>query len=79
MRERGYGRVINIASAHGLVVCYCSSPDVTILLSHCLKQGSKNKAAYVTSKHGVIGFTKVVALEAAGTGVTANAICPGMN
>lgn len=58
MKKRGWGRVINIASAHGLVA-------------------SANKAAYVSAKHGVVGMTKVVALETAGTGVTANAICPG--
>ena len=58
MLESGYGRVINIASAHGLV-------------------GSKDKSAYVAAKHGLIGLTKVVALETAGRGVTCNAICPG--
>lgn len=58
MKQRGWGRVINIASAHGLVA-------------------SANKSAYVAAKHGVVGLTKVVALETAGTGVTANAICPG--
>ncbi|POR50809.1 3-hydroxybutyrate dehydrogenase [Bosea psychrotolerans] len=58
MKENGYGRIINIASAHGLVA-------------------SPFKAAYVAAKHGLIGFTKTVALEAAEFGVTANAICPG--
>jgi len=58
MKQQGWGRIINIASAHGLV-------------------GSANKGAYVAAKHGVVGFTKVTALETAGTGVTANAICPG--
>jgi 3-hydroxybutyrate dehydrogenase len=58
MRERGWGRIINTASAHGLVA-------------------SPQKAAYVAAKHGLIGLTKVVALETAGTGVTCNAICPG--
>jgi len=58
MKERGYGRIINIASAHGLVA-------------------SKKKAAYVAAKHGIIGLTKVVGLELAGTGATCNAICPG--
>lgn len=58
MRDRGWGRIINVASVHGLVA-------------------SKYKAAYVAAKHGLIGLTKVVALEAAGQGVTCNAICPG--
>ena len=58
MRTRGWGRIINIASVHGLV-------------------GSKYKSAYVAAKHGLVGLTKVVALETAGQGVTCNAICPG--
>ncbi len=58
MREKGWGRIINISSAHGLVA-------------------SPNKVAYVGAKHAVLGMTKVVALEAAGSGVTCNAICPG--
>jgi len=59
MKARGYGRVVNIASAHGLVA-------------------SHNKSAYVAAKHGVVGFTKTVALETATThGVTVNAVCPG--
>jgi 3-hydroxybutyrate dehydrogenase len=58
MRRRGWGRIVNIASAHGLVA-------------------SVNKAAYVAAKHGLVGLTKVVALETAATGVTCNAICPG--
>jgi 3-hydroxybutyrate dehydrogenase len=58
MRERNWGRIVNIASTHGLV-------------------GSVHKAAYVAAKHGVLGLTKVVALETATTGVTCNAICPG--
>jgi 3-hydroxybutyrate dehydrogenase len=58
MLSRNWGRIINIASTHGLV-------------------GSAHKAAYVAAKHGVLGLTKVVALETATTGVTCNAICPG--
>ncbi|MEM9104910.1 MAG: 3-hydroxybutyrate dehydrogenase [Pseudomonadota bacterium] len=58
MKDRGWGRIINIASAHGLVA-------------------SPFKSAYVTAKHGMLGFTKTVALEAAQDGVTVNAICPG--
>jgi 3-hydroxybutyrate dehydrogenase len=58
MRERNWGRIINVASVHGLVA-------------------SAEKSAYVTAKHGVVGLTKVVALENATTGVTCNAICPG--
>ncbi len=58
MKKRGWGRLINIASAHGLVA-------------------SPFKSAYVAAKHGLVGFTKTVALEVAETGVTANSICPG--
>jgi 3-hydroxybutyrate dehydrogenase len=58
MKKQGWGRIVNIASTHGLV-------------------GSVHKAAYVAAKHGLVGLTKVVGLETAGTGVTANAICPG--
>ena len=58
MRGKGWGRVINIASAHGL-------------------SASANKSAYVAAKHGIVGLTKVTALETGGSGVTCNAICPG--
>jgi 3-hydroxybutyrate dehydrogenase len=58
MRRNGFGRIINIASAHGLVA-------------------SPYKAAYVAAKHGLVGLTKVVALETAEQGITCNAICPG--
>jgi len=58
MKARRWGRIINIASAHGLVA-------------------SAYKSAYVAAKHGLIGFTKVTALEVAELGITANAICPG--
>jgi 3-hydroxybutyrate dehydrogenase len=58
MRKGGWGRIVNIASAHGLVA-------------------SVNKAAYVAAKHGLVGLTKVVALETANDGITCNAICPG--
>jgi 3-hydroxybutyrate dehydrogenase len=58
MRARNWGRIINVASTHGLVA-------------------SAQKSAYVASKHGIVGFTKAVALETATTGITSNAICPG--
>ena len=58
MKERRFGRIVNISSAHGLVA-------------------SPFKSAYVAAKHGIIGFTKVIALEGAEFGITSNAICPG--
>jgi 3-hydroxybutyrate dehydrogenase len=58
MKQQRWGRIVNIASAHGLVA-------------------STHKAAYVAAKHGLVGLTKVVGLETAGSGVTCNAVCPG--
>ena len=57
MYAKGWGRIVNIASVHGLVA-------------------SPYKSAYVAAKHGLVGFTKAVALEAAEKGVTVNAVCP---
>ena len=56
--KTGWGRIVNIASAHGLVA-------------------SPFKSAYVAAKHGIVGLTKVTALETAEDGITCNAICPG--
>src|SRR5215470_15974718 len=58
MRENKFGRIINIASAHGLVA-------------------SPFKSAYVAAKHGILGLTKVIALETAEANITCNAVCPG--
>ena len=58
MQARNWGRILNIASVHGLVA-------------------SAEKSAYVAAKHGLVGLTKVTALENATSGVTCNAICPG--
>ena len=58
MLQNKWGRIINIASAHGLVA-------------------SPFKSAYVAAKHGIVGLTKVIALETAEQGITCNAICPG--
>jgi 3-hydroxybutyrate dehydrogenase len=58
MKAANWGRIINVASVHGLVA-------------------SAQKSAYVAAKHGLVGLTKVIALENATTGVTCNAICPG--
>src|SRR5690606_5076463 len=57
MRERGFGRVVNIGSIHSLVA-------------------SKYKSAYVAAKHGLVGFSKVVALETADCDITINTVCP---
>ena len=58
MRARDWGRIVNIASVHGLVA-------------------SVDKSAYVAAKHGIVGLTKVTAMETAEDGITCNAICPG--
>jgi 3-hydroxybutyrate dehydrogenase len=58
MLQNKWGRIVNIASAHGLV-------------------GSPFKSAYVAAKHGIVGLTKVIALETAEQGITCNAVCPG--
>ncbi|MEM6934411.1 MAG: 3-hydroxybutyrate dehydrogenase [Pseudomonadota bacterium] len=58
MRKSGWGRIVNIASAHGLTA-------------------SPFKSAYVAAKHGVVGLSKVIALETAEEPITCNAICPG--
>jgi 3-hydroxybutyrate dehydrogenase len=58
MRRRGWGRIVNVSSVHGVVA-------------------SPMKSAYVAAKHGLVGLTKVIALETAGSGITANTLCPG--
>jgi len=58
MKSKGWGRIINVASAHAMVA-------------------SPFKSAYVASKHGIMGFTKTIALEVAEKGITVNAVCPG--
>ena len=57
MRQRGFGRIVNIGSIHALVA-------------------SPYKSAYVAAKHGLVGFSKVVALETADTDITINTVCP---
>lgn len=58
MQQQQWGRIINIASVHGLVA-------------------SEKKSAYCAAKHGLVGLTKVVALENAANGITVNSVCPG--
>ena len=58
MRKNKWGRIVNIASTHGLI-------------------GSANKSAYTASKHGLVGLTKVTALETAEDPITCNSLCPG--
>ncbi|MBU2645027.1 3-hydroxybutyrate dehydrogenase [bacterium] len=58
MKEKKWGRIVNIASIHGMIA-------------------SPFKAAYVSAKHGMVGLTRVVALETAKAGITCNVICPG--
>ena len=57
MRERNFGRIINVGSIHALVA-------------------SPFKSAYVAAKHGLLGFSKVIALENADKDITINTICP---
>ncbi len=57
MKERGWGRIVNMGSIHSVVA-------------------SPYKASYVTAKHALLGLTRATALEAGGSGVTANAVCP---
>ena len=57
MRERNFGRIINIGSIHSLVA-------------------SRYKSAYVAAKHGLVGFSKVIALETAESDITINTVCP---
>jgi len=58
MKQANWGRIINVASVHGLVA-------------------SAEKSAYTAAKHGIVGFTRSIALETAQTGITCNAVCPG--
>jgi 3-hydroxybutyrate dehydrogenase len=58
MKQRGWGRIINITSNWG-------------------QTGTRNRADYVASKHGLVGLTRAVALETLEYGITCNAIAPG--
>src|SRR5690606_4820826 len=57
MYAKGWGRIVNISSVHGV-------------------RASPYKSAYVAAKHGLEGLSKVIALEAAGRGVTSNCVNP---
>lgn len=58
MKQRGWGRIVNVSSIYGL-------------------RGTTNRVGYVTTKTALIGLTRAVALETAGSGITCNAVCPG--